>query len=454
MFNKDTGGWSPPNGWGPSYGSKAKIYGVSWDKTSNPLLTRTDKAVGMVANAGVDAQVVTNNFDTAEIFRNIIEVTDAYGNVFVRIPKFYIKKTNGATKTWQISKKPFAGAYLPWCFWDFTNNRALPFIDVGKYKAGLDGSNRLTSKPNEFPLINKTIIDFRTYARNNNTGGLLGYQQLDIHVRDVLETLFLVEFATLNSQAIMQGYTTGQLNAAHTAVIAESNTNRIVLSNANASAYVVGQTIAISSAQWNMSVANNRTITAINTYDASNKSIVFDGAPANVTIGNILHNMGAKNGATDLVVAKSGSPISNADGKRPCKYRGIESPWGDTWQWVDGINIDNNRSWVCKNPESYASNLFANPYEQLSYLNKNADGWLSTRGYDANNPFAEIPTETIGGSSTYYSDYYYQQTGQRVARVGGRWNSGADAGLFCWVLSDASGAASFSLSGRLLKKPL
>ena len=78
----------------PGGGAPAKIYGVSWSGGSSPTLTRTDASVGMVANAGVDATPVTNNFDTAEIYKDIIDgVTDSYSNVFVRIPKFYIEKT-------------------------------------------------------------------------------------------------------------------------------------------------------------------------------------------------------------------------------------------------------------------------------------------------------------------------------------------------------------------------
>ena len=435
------------------YSGAAKIYGVSWGKVDNPILTRTDDAIGMVANAGIDSTVVVNDFDNAEIYKDIIEVTDTYGNVFIRIPKFYVKKTD-APWSRRISKKPLPESYLPWCFWNFTTSTELPYIDIGKYKASLDASNRLESKVNKYPLINKNIVEFRTFARNNNTGGLLGYQQLDIHARDVIEILFMIEFATLNSQSIMQGFSTGQINAAHTAVIAESAVNRIVLTNANAAGYVVGQTISVHTATWNTSIFYGRQITAINTYDASNKSIVFDGAPVNIAIGNILTNTGQKNGSTDAVVAKSGSPVSNSDGKRPCKYRGIESPWGDTWQWMDGININEFQSWVCKDANSYASNLFANPYEQLGYVNKNANGYVKTRGFDSSKPYAEIATDVTAGSTTFYSDYYYQSTGQRVARVGGYWDDGAIAGLFCWFLNVSSGDASISLSGRLLKKPL
>jgi len=69
-------------------------------------------------------------FDRVQIFGEIHDVEDSLGNVFVRIPKFYIRKTDTPTqKTWQISKTKHKGFYLPWCFWDFENHRELPYID-------------------------------------------------------------------------------------------------------------------------------------------------------------------------------------------------------------------------------------------------------------------------------------------------------------------------------------
>ena len=71
--------------------SEPNTLGVSWDKSSSPTLTRINDSVGMVANAGVDDGSVTNDFDTAMIYKDITEVTDSLGNVFVRIPAFHIK---------------------------------------------------------------------------------------------------------------------------------------------------------------------------------------------------------------------------------------------------------------------------------------------------------------------------------------------------------------------------
>ena len=427
------------------------VYGASWDKSSSPILTRTDSSVGLVANAGIDDQVVQNDFDNIPLFKAIHEVTDDLGNVFIRIPKLYIKKTDGVgSKTWQVCGTKRPGFYLPWCFWDFTNSLELPYIDVGKHKASLGAENKLESKSNVYPLISKNIVEFRGYAQANGTG----YQQLDIHVVDVLRTLFFVEFATLNSQAIMQGYTGGQYTATHLATVAENDANRIIVANANADLYRVGQAISVGTSQGGNQIFYGRTITAIEAYDASNKAIVFDGDPVNIALGNMLYNTGWKNGFSAGIAASSGSIVAN-DGKYPCMYRGIESPFGDVWQFVDGVNINEYQAWVAKNAANYASNVFASPYEQIGYTNTNSNNYVKAMGRDANYPFAEFATEVIAsGETKYYSDYYYQASGQRIAFFGGSWNNGALAGLSYWYLFHSSSHSHVYFGGRLMRKPL
>ncbi len=431
------------------------IFGVAWDKSSNPTLTRTDAAVGLVANVGIDDEVVQNDFDRVQIFGEIHDVEDSLGNVFVRIPKFYIRKTDTPTqKTWQISKTKHKGFYLPWCFWDFENHRELPYIDFGKYKASLSLDNRLESKPDVPPLVSRNIVQFREYAQNNNVDGLKGYQQLDVHAYDVLQTLFYIEFATLHSQSVMAGFTSGRYGVeTDLAVISESNTNRIIVSNTTAAQYGVGQTISVGTTRYGIQTFYGRTITSIEDYDVENKAIYFDGDPVDIASGSFLQNTGWINGFSERIAASSGSITTN-NGKYPCAYRGIESPWGDIWQFVDGVNINDWQAWVALNAEEYASNVFAYPYRQLSYVNSDENGYAKYMGYDPKNPFAEFPVEIGASSSTYYSDYYYQNTGQRIARVGGSWNYGSAAGLSCWNLNYASSAAYVYVGGRLLKKPL
>lgn len=434
------------------------VLGAKWDKESSPTLIRTDGAVGLIAQAGVDDGIALNDFDQMPIYSEMRDVTDHLGNVFVRIPKFYIRKVDEpGLKQWQISKTWREGYYLPWCFYDAELDTELPYIDVGKYNASIGVGDKLESKPGTYPLINKTIVNFRTYARANNTGGLRGYQQMDIHVYDVLSTLFYVEFATLNSQAVMQGFTTGQYSSTHTAVIAESDTNRIIVPSATANLYRVGQAISLGTSQGGNQIAYGRAITAIEGYDADNKAIVFDGSAVNIAVGNFVYNTGWKSGFSSHIAASSGSIISGSDGKHPCMYRGIENPWGSVWQWADGVNINDWQAWVCNDAAQYASNVFASPYKQLGYTNHDTSGYPTEMGHDPDHPCAEFPVaiQTSGVSaSKYYCDYYYQSAGQRVGPVGGDWRSGSYAGLSCWYLAYSSGGASVAFGGRLLRKPL
>ena len=431
------------------------VLGVYWGKTANPTLTRIDASEGLEANAGVDGQLVKNDFDRMPIYSEISEVQDVYGNTFVRIPKFYIKKRDGATfKTWQISKTRYPGFYLPWCFWDFDNNIELDYVDVGKHKASLSGEGRLESKPNKQPLVSKNIVEFRNYARANNddTAGIKGYQQYDLHVYDAISTLFYVEFATLDSQSVMRGFTSGAYSDSHTVTMTETGVNRVVVANATADQFVIGQSISAGASRGNASVFYGRTITSITVVDASNKALLLDGEPVSVTSGNVVFSTGWASGFASDIASYSGSVGDNTSGKYPCIYRGIESPWGDIWQFIDGVNFNDNQSWVAKNADDYASNVFASPYEKLSYINSNQNGYLEKTGWDSTLPFAEFATSV--GSASYYGDYYYQNTGQRIARVGGGWNYGSAAGLSCWSLDFSSGSSGVGIGGRLLKKPL
>lgn len=325
---------------------------------------------GIINNIGIGSQVVQNDYDSAPIYGDIKEVTDSYGNKFVRIPKFYIRK-RVTNESYQpiISADPMPGFYLPFVFWDFENERELPYVDIGKYKASLsnDGT-KLESKTGKAPLVEKTIVEFRNLAKANGKG----YQIMDIHAVDVIQTLFRIEFGTMDSQSIHPGLT------------------------------------GVSA--------------AVNT------------------------------GGTDAVTASSGAMGTSSAFQ--FKYRGIEDPWGNVYEWVDGVNINNPQAWICENAEDYISNVFAEPYKKLAYVNHSGSGWVTEMGFDENYPFAEFPIATGGSASTYYADNYYQSTGQRVARFGGDRTNGSHAGLSVWILGDSSASASSNAGARLLKKAL
>jgi hypothetical protein len=428
-----------------------EIYGAYWDKGSTPTLTRLNLAKGATVNLGVDANYALNEFDTSSLFSEFSEVTDSYGNVFIRIPRIYIKKVDTTGhKAWYASRRPFTGAYLPKCFWDFANNKELDYVDVGAYTASSADGTKLDSKSGAYPLINKNIVQMRTMAQANGAG----YQQLDIHVVDLLQTLFVIEQATIQSQSKVAGYTSCQYSATHTATVAETAVNRIIVATATAALYEIGQAISIGTSLGGNQIFCGRTITAKTVIDASNTAIEFDGTAVNIDIGNIVYNTGIQSGFSANIAASVGSPVSNSSGKQPFVWHGIENLFGSVYQFVDGINVNERQAWVCPDAASYASNLFTAPYEQLSYVNGATDGYITAMGHDPARPYAALPAAVGGSSTTYYGDYYYQSTGQRIAVLGGSWSYGASAGLFFWGLSALSSSAGVPFGGRLVKKPL
>lgn len=438
-------------------GKRAKIYGVTWDGGSSPVMARTDDAEDMttVGVGLVGDPKVANDFDDAEIYRDFIIHVDERGNEFVGIPTCWIRKTKtGTQRTLQVSRKPFPGAYLPACFRDFSTGKVLPYIYVGRYLGTTDGSNRLQSIPGVHPRASTNIVNFRIYARNNGAG----YQLLDIHTIDVIQSLMRVEFATHHLQSLMAGYTAGRYNATDLAVISESATNRIVVTNAVAANFVVGQAVGVGTSLGGNQVFYGRNIVAIDTYDDDNKAIVFDGAPVSITTENILYSVGWRNGFSDDLSSSSGSPVSNSSGKYPMSWRKIESVYGNIRQCVDGANFLNNRGWVCLDADQYASNLFAAPYQMLSYADASASGWICEMGHDPALAFAEFPV-VVGlpgaGGTAFYCDYAdLAAASQYVAFFGGNWNYGAAAGLASWNLFNGSSAANVNVGARLLKKAL
>lgn len=408
-------------------------------------------AIGLEPAIGIDDEIVFNPFDYVGPWRNMVRTVDLLGNVTVKIPTIYHRydigsDSNGPYIDILLSECEFSGSYVSPCQWDHDNNVALDYVLYGAYNGYVSGG-KLQSVSGVAPDINHNIIEMRTYAEANG----VGYQQLDIHAHRLLTNLITVEFGTNNHQDVVQGYVAGQWTDSHTATVAETGVNRIILANANADEYRVGQTISIGTSQGGNQIFYGRQITSIDGYDASNKAISFDGAPVDIAVGNMLYNTAAVTGFSDSFGSSIGVMTAN-DGKYPWAYRGIENPYGNQLQFVDGVNINDNQAWVCDDARDYASNLFAAPYKQLTYLNANTNGYVQEMGYDPDNPTALFPTTVGGGSGDNYGDYYYQSSGQRIARVGAYWSYGSYAGSSCWFLTYSSSDTDVYVGGRLVKK--
>lgn len=433
--------------------SQEPIFGVKWDKSSNPEFIRTDVAENMVANVGkVFEKGIVNDFDDAPIFNELYmkaHLLDGAHDRFVKIPKFYIRKQDGPKyKSIQISKTQYPGFYLPKVFWDFERNRELDYFEYGAHLGSVK-NGILRSVVDEYPTISTNIVNFRdaAMARGN------GFQQNDIHAIDVLRTLMFVEFGTLDLQSVFTGYTAGRYHESDT-IKSDANAAHIIVDKSVANNFMVGQSISVGSTRGGNQRFYGRTITSFHDMGDNTTLINFSGDPVQTYAGDIVYNTACKTGFSRAGSKPETGFLTANDGKHPFVYRGIENPYGDIYEWIDGININNNQAWVADNAEDYASNVFANPYKKLGYVNSDTNGYVKEMGFDVNNPFAEFPTSVGAGTDTYYSDYYYQATGQRVARFGGYWLNGSSAGLSDWALHASASTRHVVTGARLLRKPL
>lgn len=188
---------------------KAKIYGVDKVGSATPsALTRTDDAVGL--SYTVDTTDITSDFDRCYPWCDMQEVTDASGNVFIKIPKFYCKITKNSDGTYkhQISGIRYEG--FSTLFVDGAGNE-LDYILVGKYE-GSGSASRVYSKSGATVLVNITPDNFRTGCKANGAG----YQSYDFLIDLIIKELWLVEMKTTNSQSVMYGYANGNSAAVST----------------------------------------------------------------------------------------------------------------------------------------------------------------------------------------------------------------------------------------------
>ena len=139
------------------------------------------------------------------------------------------------------------------------------------------------------------------------------------------------------------------------------------------------------------------------------------------------NNSAISSGGTDSMTYHTGR-AAGTNGKTAVQYRHIENPYGNVFEWVDGINFSDGTVYVCLNPASYADDT-ANNYTNIGTKIQN-NGYISAIGVAAAMPWAFYPTAVGGSETTYIPDYAYCNSGWRVLRVGGSWGNGGNAGLF------------------------
>lgn len=150
-------------------------------------------------------------------------------------------------------------------------------------------------------------------------------------------------------------------------------------------------------------------------------------------------------GETDILTYHTGRVDGTADNVSAVQYRWIENLWGNVWNWVDGILIQDGLVYICNDRANYASSI-TNDYESTGLYTPTNSNWHKT-DQDYNDCYL-IPLTTGSSDSTYTCDYYYYNARLRGLAVGSSYGSSSGAGLFYWRGSVDPGTDNDYIGGR------
>ncbi len=258
-------------------------------------------------------------------------------------------------------------------------------------------------------VISRT--NFRKYARNRKQGST-EWNCMTYDAQKALYWLFVVEYATLNSQAsynaqpTTEGYHQGGLGAG---------------------------------------------VTTFGSWSAFNGTYPFVPCGATDALGN-------STGTVDYV-ATNGSDIT-ATVSVP-RYRGVENPFGHLWQWTDGVNVrisaneanggdGLSKVFICSDPAHFSDTS----YDGYQYVGDEArqNGYAKAAIFGAGGEI--IPRAVGGGSTTYFCDSHYTNipsSGESLRGLlfGGHACGGAYAGFAYACSFDAPSYTYTTIGSRL-----
>lgn len=268
------------------------------------------------------------------------------------------------------------------------------------------------------PKVSTTRNQFQVFARENSRTNNWNIYTYGAH-RD-LTWLFVVEYATLNSQKAFnanltaEGYHQGGLGEGVT-------TESVKINGANTWSFVPCGTTN--------SLGNG---TGIIEYTHTN---------------------------TNAEGASTGTKVVNVP-----RYRGIENPFGHVWKNVIDVVVagTDNSVYICKDYTKFgtfeggtnptAEQLIAAGYELQDFKESTITGQYVKKLVN-NNQADLFPTVVGNGASatTYYCDYHWTSATAtpRILLIGGRSGHGSGAGLFCLNSNSGLDGSSANVGTRI-----
>lgn len=458
-------------------------WGVEIPATSDPACKRLYDAEGMTAAAHLGSYDpdLKNDFDDVFLMkargerinydianRKILAIEGdsgfkldgTNGDVFVRQIAHWHKREilSDGREIRAIADGPVQG-------YEYVPERLIPCYLASAADAESENNNgtgTLRSISGARPLTQVSLQNF--YTKAQNTGCTL----MDMDTWADQADMMLIEFATRNMQtAIGNGFSSGTYTNTHTALVAESDTNRVVLTTAQANLYIIGQRISISSAAYGTDIARFRKVMSIETYDADQgwSAISFDGDPVTITIGNyVTGNMQDCGGTNDIII---GSGYIGTNGKTQVKYRGVEDVYGNVFQGLLGVlKIGTHPPiyYYCDRHDYYGFEINDNWREIARRTDGDPEGYVKEVFGDMTALLATsliAKTNTGASSATYWCDYYYRTAAPdtpapsqiRVPFFGGYWSDGSGCGPWYGNWYYAPSASAWDYGARPLVIP-
>lgn len=448
--------------------TEPKIYGVKYDPLqSNPKIERINnnnedvnfdtvypwsemKVVNVKKTTWGASHITYQNEST-------FNLDGSNGDVMVEIPKHYVRRYREAGYEYiLISEHEQEGFEVDPAF--IENGKVLDKIYVGRYMNSVE-NNVPISKSGAKPTANTNVPQAveRSVAKGR------GFNNFDFRTLQMLQRLFLVEYATRDSQSIFGGITKYVYHGKPDCLALASGTgvNQITIKIGHESdKFRVGQSCAVSIGQ----EFQFRKITNIVSNTANGQRVItFSGDPTNITSAQTyIYSNPEASGQTDNLSNFHGRLTGDSD-KVSFSYRGIENLWGNLHELVAGVYTQYGAAFISENmseygnmsSENYRPTLWQLPDIPYTGPQDATTPYIRTMGYDPNNPLIMLPNSA--GTSTVGADHWADEINaphsdqiQYLAHGGG-WDHYERSGLFNYrFFVDATNPDSGWLNGTRL----
>lgn len=442
-----------------------------------------------------------NNFDKMYPWCDMKEFIDNNSDVFIKVPLFYVKvsegEENGEVYTeFLVSGVPQEG-FKPHAAFVRADGSIAKCFYIARYEASFDNNDKTSigSKSGKMPANSITISEFRSLAR------IKGNQLMDIRQYMAVSLLFMIEFGTRDAQSVLMGSTQGIYiypNDERTIQVSQvTNTIAQTLEGIGGDEEVIKEVLDNVPYIYIMdeNSENSYGLRHIEGYEFKDIEIPnlegilktkrilyvrFDGDPIDIDREGFYWCLIAggitQTGLTDKM--KVGTTVGGVKNSA-ISYRGIENPWGNLAELVDGFlstgcstGSGTERKtyqaiYISFDPKKYDDN----PNESYKVMaEQTIAGYITNQvsyavyGYASEVRNVEgfegimIPKKGAASRATGYCDYVgfrFTETSvmlSSVACVGGSSIDGLGAGPFCFQSRDTSGMG-FDISARLSKSP-